>query len=726
MAVNLSFIGGAGWQFLDNNGNPLSGGKIFTYAAGTTTPQTTFTSRSGLISNANPIILDSAGRTPEQIWSTEGLLYKYVVADANDVLIRSWDNIGGSIVASDLAQDLAAPSGSSLVGFIQSGVGAQATTVQTKLRETISVKDFGAVGDGIVDDTADFQAAIDEATVVGKTLYVPKGTYKLTAQLQITCGIVGDGSSQTLLQGTNLGIASGFLLNITNGDLFEGFTADGACSADPVSWNSGNFDSFTGWRPFSMSGVNNAVVRDVICQNSALRGPIYIESCQDLQIENCQAIRGRGEFGDGFYTRRSRRINFVNCRAYDVTRIGFVCEGVAGGAIQVCEQITYTNCHAEFAHDNSVAYGGTEINSGFWFENSTLNTCVGCTTKNTGNRGFTFAGTLLVGTAGFSVCQATYINCHSDTANAGFRCSSLADSIETVVTLDNCSTKNCNEGFVTRRATATINNCSYFQDGGNIQTKAISTQTNSVVFINGFYEEWLNKPAEDLDTASDTGSISTFSTEAPRQVVIDGYRTYNDAYFTVKYRTSANRGTLDLTIKNSIIRSPRAQAKTININNCTLEQGFYEISNKFNADNLFVTGFVDTVLFTNESYVTLSNSKFERLDEANRLQFLNVDNTTGKPKYFINNCSFVGDVETGFELIRVNTDTPLASTARCADIVVNGCTFFNTGGATTNPAIFLNRASGTSTVYGTSNWKSATLTNLATRTAAGSTTADLL
>jgi hypothetical protein len=165
MAVNLSFIGGAGWQFFDNNGVPLSGGKLYTYAAGTTTPVATYTSRTGIIPNTNPIILDSAGRTPEQIWSTEGILYKYVVQTSAGVLIRTWDNIGGSVVASDFAQDLASTSdnakGDALVGFKQSNsagfiTGAAARTVNAKLQETISAADFGAVGDGATNDTTAF------------------------------------------------------------------------------------------------------------------------------------------------------------------------------------------------------------------------------------------------------------------------------------------------------------------------------------------------------------------------------------------------------------------------------------------------------------------------------------------------------------------------------------------------------------------------------------------
>ncbi len=76
--------------------------------------------------------------------------------------------------------------GSSLVGFIQSGTGAVATTVQAKLRESVSVKDFGAVGDGVTDDTAAIQAAFDYAQALGWVcIYFPKGEYRISGQINI-------------------------------------------------------------------------------------------------------------------------------------------------------------------------------------------------------------------------------------------------------------------------------------------------------------------------------------------------------------------------------------------------------------------------------------------------------------------------------------------------------------------------------------------------------------
>ena len=96
MSVSLSPYAGAGAQFFDNNGNPLAGGLIYTYSAGTTTPIATYTSSSGTVANANPIVLDSAGRTPAQIWLTEGNSYKFVLQTSTGTLIKTDDNIFAS------------------------------------------------------------------------------------------------------------------------------------------------------------------------------------------------------------------------------------------------------------------------------------------------------------------------------------------------------------------------------------------------------------------------------------------------------------------------------------------------------------------------------------------------------------------------------------------------------------------------------------------------------
>jgi len=96
MAVNLSPIGN-GQQFFDNNGIPLNGGLLYTYQAGSTTPLTTYTDINGTIANANPVVLDSAGRSSNEIWLTYGLNYKFVLKTSAGVTIGTYDNIYGIV-----------------------------------------------------------------------------------------------------------------------------------------------------------------------------------------------------------------------------------------------------------------------------------------------------------------------------------------------------------------------------------------------------------------------------------------------------------------------------------------------------------------------------------------------------------------------------------------------------------------------------------------------------
>jgi hypothetical protein len=255
MAVNLSPVGGVAAQFFNNNGVILTGGKIFTYAAGTSTPQVTYTSANGVTAHSNPIILDASGRVPSgEIWLTDGLSYKFVIKDSTDVLIGTYDNVVGinsnfvnftnqqeiqtatasqtvftlttmqyeqgtnslSVFVDGVNQygpgaqyayvetsptiitfvnglhvgalvkfttsqiNTASATDASQVSYTPAGAGAVVTNVQAKLRESVSVKDFGAVGDGIVNDAAAIQTTLNSGA---GDVYVPDGVYLIDADL---------------------------------------------------------------------------------------------------------------------------------------------------------------------------------------------------------------------------------------------------------------------------------------------------------------------------------------------------------------------------------------------------------------------------------------------------------------------------------------------------------------------------------------------------------------
>ena len=94
MAAVMSPIG-VGQQFFTNQGVVLSGGLIYTYAAGTTTPQATYTDNTLGTPNANPIVLDSSGRSSNEIWWNGGNYFKFILKDASNNTIATWDNIVG-------------------------------------------------------------------------------------------------------------------------------------------------------------------------------------------------------------------------------------------------------------------------------------------------------------------------------------------------------------------------------------------------------------------------------------------------------------------------------------------------------------------------------------------------------------------------------------------------------------------------------------------------------
>jgi hypothetical protein len=310
MTVNISYFAGAGWQFFSNVGVPLAGGKVYTYAAGTTTPQTTYTTDSGSIAHANPIILDAAGRV-NQIWLTQGQTYKFVLEDANNNLIGTYDDIPGvndpsaiNAFFANLANQNDPAKGDALVGYRQSNVSgllpnSVGKTVHQKFQEMVSVKDFGAVGDGTTDDTAALNNCASYCETAGLTMYLPGGVYKVTNTIFAACSIRGDGPEASVIKN----YSDKDCLNLATGgyySTYQNFSIDG--SGNPSSKDGIVLCTTTAVFTGSISGTT-LTVTSVVSGALGIGNALYNTSLS-AGITNSTFITafGTGTGGTGTYT----------------------------------------------------------------------------------------------------------------------------------------------------------------------------------------------------------------------------------------------------------------------------------------------------------------------------------------------------------------------------------------------------------------------------------------
>ena len=80
-------------QYLDDNGDPLTGGLLYTYINGTTTAKTTYSDADLTVANSNPIVLNSRGETDDPIFGFG--YYKFILKDSDGVEIWSADDLWG-------------------------------------------------------------------------------------------------------------------------------------------------------------------------------------------------------------------------------------------------------------------------------------------------------------------------------------------------------------------------------------------------------------------------------------------------------------------------------------------------------------------------------------------------------------------------------------------------------------------------------------------------------
>jgi len=143
-------------QFFDASGNPLVGGKVYTYAAGTTTPLETYTSQAAITPNTNPVILDSRGEC--NLWFSNASSYKVVLESATNVLQWTVDNIATyGTIASQNSDNVAITggtinsvtiTGSTITGDISGNAGTVTNGVYLTATQTLTNKTITGMASG--------------------------------------------------------------------------------------------------------------------------------------------------------------------------------------------------------------------------------------------------------------------------------------------------------------------------------------------------------------------------------------------------------------------------------------------------------------------------------------------------------------------------------------------------------------------------------------------------
>jgi hypothetical protein len=205
------------------------------------------------------------------------------------------------------------------ITFTQEGVGAVERTVADKLYESVSVKDFGATGDGITDDSVAIQAAINAVGLYGSITF-PRGVY-LCKEINLTCDMDMDVGALLLYSGTTWGA----LINVNRANIKVGHL-----------YASGNNQECT-------------------CLNI---GPLgYNGFYETVKIQNVKALAGQGNIFNAAIRLEGNSNLFVSVSFYDLVN-----DGVPNGSYPQAfttigtatdnkvEAITARNCHTVLCH----------------------------------------------------------------------------------------------------------------------------------------------------------------------------------------------------------------------------------------------------------------------------------------------------------------------------------------------------------------------------------------
>ena len=271
------------------------------------------------------------------------------------------------------------------VSFLQAGTGAVVSTVQAKLRESVSVKDFGTVGDGVTDDTSAIQATLNSGAL---KIIFPPGTYifsRLTIPNNVS--LFGESATLKMLANSNAGVGGNFAVthasSPASGISIAGLTFDGN-KANQQNSGANNFSvyftngltftnatnitlrnlTFHDWpaEGLSFRGTSNSTVQGIVAYNNATVGTRFGSSTQpnkyntvsDIISYNNSSVANTGY--DGFFIEQNQFCSFTNLNAY--YQAALLYEGGTG-----IKLVNVTDCQFSGITANYCQWQGIHLNA---------------------------------------------------------------------------------------------------------------------------------------------------------------------------------------------------------------------------------------------------------------------------------------------------------------------------------------------------------------------------
>jgi hypothetical protein len=238
-----------------------------------------------------------------------------------------------------------APSGSSAgISHIASGSNAVTRTVQSKLRDIVNVKDFGAVGNNVADDSTAIQNAIN-ATPSGGKLYIPTGTYLITTGLTRTNSIT--------IQGDGIFGAGGTALNYTGNGIAFTYGGGGGSSAGARFQDFRIVGTSAGQIGFKIYHAFNGIKLDKVYVEDFTTGDaLYVEDAWDIEFSKCTfrtSLNGVN-CGSGALFGVVNACNWISCDIINNSNVGLAIYSGSNNVVFGCDFSGTNVCAVDLAN----------------------------------------------------------------------------------------------------------------------------------------------------------------------------------------------------------------------------------------------------------------------------------------------------------------------------------------------------------------------------------------